>query len=255
MRARFLQTGDAAVGVKGDDACADVDRGDLAHRAARAQRQFRGAAPDIDIQHRQPLAGGPGDGARPEGRQRGFQTVAGADHDELAGLRRKQLADGAGIAAPHRHPGQDQRAGVDVFRHDARRRVLRHDEGRQRIGVDRVVVAVRRQQHLGFMQQRALDHHVTGVEPFQHDPRERKMRGRRADVDADADQRDLVFGFHAAADIRKEYPTALLILLRHRVQTTVDILESVSSGFSYYSGFIRSSTPLRIRWAAYSLPI
>ena len=51
--------------------------------------------------------------ARAEGGERGFERVAGADRDELAGLGGEQIADGARVAPAHRDAGQDQRAGVD----------------------------------------------------------------------------------------------------------------------------------------------
>ena len=66
----------------------------------------------------------------------GFEAVAGADRDHLAGLAREQLADRARVAPAHRDAGEDQRAGVDLVGIDVGVLVLALDEGAERLGVD-----------------------------------------------------------------------------------------------------------------------
>lgn len=78
------------------------------------------------------------------------------------------------------------------------------------------------------------------------------MRGRGTDIDADARQHDLILELHAAADIGKEYPAALFVLVVRHAQTTVDFFAVVSAGFSYHSGFMRMSTPFFFKSASYS---
>ena len=48
-----------------------------------------------------------------EGGQRRLEPIAGAHRHELAGLLREELADRAGVPAPNRDAGEDERPGVD----------------------------------------------------------------------------------------------------------------------------------------------
>ena len=95
---------DFPVGLQADQPRADIDRGNVDHLAVGADRDLRGAAADIDIHHHAFVADRARRRARAIGRHHGFQAVAGAHRDELAGLLGEQVADGAGVgaAAPRR---------------------------------------------------------------------------------------------------------------------------------------------------------
>ena len=174
-------------------------RRDRDHLALGADRDLGGAAADVDVHHRRVVADRARHRARAVGRHHGLQAVAGADRDELAGLPGKQLADGARIAPAHRDAGEDQRAGVDLVGIDLGVLVLLGDEGAERVGVDRLLGRIGREQDVGLIEGLALGDDVAAVEPLQHDAREHEMRGRRADVDADAENADLVLVVERAA--------------------------------------------------------
>ena len=192
--AGLLDAHDAAGVVEADEARADVDGGEVDHLAVGADRDLRGAAADVDVHHRRVVADRARDRAGAVGGHHGFQVVAGRDRDHLAGLAREQFADLAGIAPAHGDTGQDQGAGVDLVGIDLGVLVLALDEGAERVGVDGLLAVRRigREQDVGLVEGLALGDHVAAVEPFQHDAREHQMRGRRADVDADAEHDDLV---------------------------------------------------------------
>ena len=65
-----------------------------------------------------------------------LQAVAGGDRHHLSRLPREQLADSAGVAPSHRHPGENQRAGIDLVRFDTGVAVLLFDERTERFSVD-----------------------------------------------------------------------------------------------------------------------
>ena len=208
-----LHAGDLAVRLKADQPRADIDRGDVLHLAVGADRDLRGAAADIDIHHHAFVADRARRGARAVGRHHGFQAVAGAHRDELAGLLGEQFADGARVLALHRDAGEDQRAGVDLVGIDLGVGVFLGDEGAERLGVDGVLGGIRRQQDVGGVERLALGDDVAAVEPLQHDAREHQMRGRRADVDADAEHDDLVLALERTARRGKENAAALLVFV------------------------------------------
>ena len=58
----------------------------------------------------------------------------------------------------------------------------------------------------------ALGDDVAAVEPLQHDAREHQVRGRGADVDADAEHDDLVFALERAPGRGKENAAALVFV-------------------------------------------
>jgi len=88
------------------------------------------------------------------GRERRLERVSRAQRHELARLRREQLADRAGVRAPHRDPGEDQRPGIDRPRVDLRQPILLLDEGTERDGIDRVASAgIRSQKNVGLVQE------------------------------------------------------------------------------------------------------
>ena len=115
----------------------------------------------------------------------------------------------ARVAAAHRDAGQDQRAGVDLVGIDLGVLVLARDEGAERVGVDGFLGRVGREQNVGLIEAFALGDDIAAVEPLQHDAREHKVRGRRADVDADREHAQLVLLAERAAGRGKENAAAL----------------------------------------------
>ena len=99
--------------VEADDARADVGRGQVDDLAALADGDLRRAAPDVDVHHPPAVADRTGHRAGAEGGQRRLEPIAGAHRHELAGLLREELADRAGVPAPNRDAGEDERPGVD----------------------------------------------------------------------------------------------------------------------------------------------
>ena len=148
-------------------------------------------AADVDIHHRARSLG-QGHGAGAMRRHQRLQRIARADRHELAGLGREDLADRPRVGAPGGHARQNERAGVDLVGREAGRRVLRRDERRQPLGVDRVAVRVRGEHDLRLEAHLAVRDDVARVEPLQRDGRDEQVRGRRPDIDADAGQLDLV---------------------------------------------------------------
>ncbi len=178
--AGFLDARDAAAVVEADEAGADVDGGEVDHLAVGAKRDLRGATADVDVHHNRVVAHRAGGGAGAISGHHRFEVVAGRDRDHLAGLRREQFADLAGVAPAHGDTGQDQGAGIDLLRIDLGLRVLARDEGAELVGVDGLLAVGRigREQNVGLIEGLALGHHVAAVEPFQHDAREHQMRRR-----------------------------------------------------------------------------
>ncbi len=209
--ARFLDPGDRSVRIGADETRAHVDRRDRNNPAVAAHRDLRGAAADIDIHHRAALADRAGDRTRAERRHHRFKIVAGTDGDELAGLPCEQFADAPRIAAPHRNAREDQRAGVDLVGIDHRVLVLLLEERAERFRVDLILGRIGREQNIGLIKGLAFGHDITAVEPLQHDAREHEMRGRRPDIDANAQDADFIFFRERAAGRRKEYATAVFI--------------------------------------------
>ena len=199
---------DASLLVGDNQASPDIDRGQIDHLAVGADRDLRRAAADVDIHHRRCVADGARDRARAVGRHHGFQIVARAHRDQLAGLAREQFADRARVAAAHGDAGQDQRPGVDLLGLHLRVLILLADERAERVRVDGFVRRVGRQQDVGFVECLAQRNDVAAVQPLQHDPREHQMRGRRADIHAHRQDADLVFTLERASLAGEENPAA-----------------------------------------------
>ncbi len=164
----FFQSRDSPVSIKGNDSRANVDGADMANGAVFAQRELGRASANIDIEHALAGSAGKSDRARTKRRQSGFQAVPGADHDKFAGLRRKDLADGACIAAAHRYTGKNERTRVYVLGLQASGCILGREKRCQGIGIDSIITAIGREQNVGLMQERTFDHHIAGIESLQH---------------------------------------------------------------------------------------
>src|SRR5215471_10272764 len=73
---------------------------------------------------------------------RRFETIAGADGDELSSFLSKQFANSAGVAPPNRDAGKNQRSGIDFFAANLRFLVLLVNEGFESFNVDSRIVDV-----------------------------------------------------------------------------------------------------------------
>ena len=202
--AGFLDASDLSVDVETDQPRADVDSGQIDHLAVGADRDLGGAATDVDIHHGAVVTDRARHRARTVRRHDGLQIVAGRDRDHLAGLAREQFADRACIAAADGDTGQDQRAGVDLVGIGLGVLVLLLDKGAERLGVDGLTGRIGREQDVGLVEGLAGGDHVAAVEPLQHNAREHEMRSRRADIDTDAENDDLVLVDQRASRAREE---------------------------------------------------
>src|SRR5262249_19951891 len=85
-----------------------------------------------------------------------------------------------------------------------------------RVGVDRVLSGVRREQDVGLIKALALGDDVAAVEPLQHDAREYEMRGRRSDVDPHREHAQFVFFAEGTPGVGEENAAALNVLAHAR---------------------------------------
>src|SRR5581483_12440721 len=102
---------------------------------------------------------------------------------------------------------------------------------------------------VGLVERLALGDHVTAVEPLQHDAGEHEVRGRRADVDPDAQHADLVLLGERASG-RGEEDAPARAGFGHRLGS--DWLHARSC-----AGLTRASISLRqkvMRWIAGASP-
>src|SRR6266545_3723473 len=174
-----------------------------------------------------------------------FERVARAHRNEFPRLGREQLADRPGVAAPDGDAGEDQGARVDRFGIDSGEFVLPVDEAPERHRVDGSVARIRSEKNLGLVNDLALGHDVAVVEPLEHEAREDEVRSGRADVDADADETNLILQLEAAPDVAEEDPAARF--LAHAKGGYF------AAGAAYQPGSIRFGTPLLCSVSAYSL--
>ncbi len=158
-------------------------------------------------------------------------------------MGREQFADGACIFPPHGNAGEDEGAGIDFFGHDVRDLVLLGDERPQRVDIDGAVGGVGRQKDVGLMDDLAFGDHIAVVETLQNQARKNDMRGRRADIDADADQNDFVLALETAARAGEEYPPALVFFFAHARPLIIPVLST-----QIHSEF---AGPLLVNEAAY----
>ena len=118
-----LQHADAAVGIGGQQAPADVQRSRLEDAAVLDDGELRCAAADVDVQETLVVALTHGDRAGPVGREQSLEVVSRRGTDEVAPLGGEKVRDGARIVAADRLAGQDDGTGVDVLGTEARCRI------------------------------------------------------------------------------------------------------------------------------------
>ena len=129
---RIVHPREGARLVGRDQPAADREGGNAQNFPPVDQRQFGGAAADIDMQDagiallRQPHRAGP------VGGERAFELVAGGGADEFAGFRGEQFVDRPGIVPLDRLAGEDHGATVDIVAAKAGLRVAVRNEGAER---------------------------------------------------------------------------------------------------------------------------
>ena len=119
--------------------------------------------------------------------------LEGSNHDSPA---REKLIELLRVVLLQRDAGEDHRAGVDIRGQQTRIAVPARDRRFERRGVDRVACGVRRQDDGGAVHDLALDDDVAARErvgePLEPEAGEHRVARRRADVDADGPQDDVV---------------------------------------------------------------
>ena len=191
-----IEARDAAIGVHDDEAPADVDRRGLLDVPVRHQCELGRPAADVDVEDVAVLVvrelGGPG----AVGGEHRLHVMAGGGADELAADFREQLADRLRVLAAQCLAGEDHGAGVDGVWVQASGDVGVLDDGADRLLVDAHLVEVRGQRHRRLVERLAVHDEVAArkvlAEPAHVQPGKDHLGAGRADVDADARQRDVV---------------------------------------------------------------
>ncbi len=167
------------------------------HAPAFGDGQLGCAAADVDVQHAALLFGGVRHRAGAMGGEQRFEVVARRGADKIAALRGEQVGNRARVVAPDRFAGENDRAGVDVARAQAGFLIGGVDEPAERLLVDAFATCAigcqmnRRQvERVAFGDDKAAGEFA--AEPAQDQLRKNNLRGGRANVDADARERDRV---------------------------------------------------------------
>ena len=144
FKRRVFEPIDHAVLVHRDKPRADFDGAGVDHLAALNDRDFAGAAADIDVHDREIAAFmiGHMHGAGAVGRENRFQIMARRGANEFSRLGGKQRGDRLGVFLLHRFAGDDDRAGIDVFGSQGGVAVSLMNEIAQLVGVDSGLVDV-----------------------------------------------------------------------------------------------------------------
>ena len=166
------------------------------HLAVLDQAEFGGAAADIDVEDALVLVAGDARGAGAVGRQHRFHVMAGGGGDEFAALLGQDLGDALRVLAAQRLARKNNHAGIDLVGMQAGRVIGVVDDGAELFVVDALLALIGRQRHRRLEQGLARDDVIAAGQilgqPAQIDAREDDLRARRADVDADRHQRDVV---------------------------------------------------------------
>ena len=174
--------------VEGDEAGADVDRRRLQDLTVIDQSQLGCAAAHVDVEEAPVVVLGQADGAGAVGGEQGLVIGPGRGADELSDLLREHLDDWLGVLFLQGLAGDDDGAAVHVLRLYVGQPVGFVDELLESLSVDQRTGGVGREEDAGLKQHRALRHLEGAGEALaaQHQLGEDQVRGRGADVDADA---------------------------------------------------------------------
>jgi len=173
-----------------------VKCGGLLDFAVRHDGELGGAATDVDIQDVRVLVVRALRRTRTVGGKHRFHVVAGRGADELAADFREELADRLRVLAPQRLAGEDHRAGVDRIGMQPGGCVRVLDDLADGGLVDAHLARVRRERDRRFIERVAADDEVAAGKVLAHPShahaREDHLCAGRADIDADARQRNVV---------------------------------------------------------------
>ena len=191
-----IEPHDIALLVDHLQAAADMHRRGRGHEALLDDRELGGAAADVDVEDALAAFVRRLRGAGAVGGEHRFHVMAGGGADEIAALLRQQLGDAFGVLAPQRLAGEDHGAGVDLGGIEPGGLVGVVDDALEALVVDALLAGVGRQRHRRLIERLAGNHVVAAGQVLavaaQVDAREDHLRAGRADVDADAHQRDVV---------------------------------------------------------------
>ena len=180
--------------------------------------------------------------------------VSGGGGDEIAALLRQQGGNRLGILAAQRLAGEDDHAGVDIPRRNARRGIGLLDDGAERDVVDALVARIGRQRHRRLEQGLARHDVVTAGKVLavaaKIDAREDDLRAGRADVDTNCHQRHMILNpdrvlFQPLVAVELEM---IMIVIGVAVVLVHDILaeQMVGDGVTGFA-ILGHSNPLRRR--------
>ncbi len=205
------------------------------HATTVRDGQLGRAAADVDVQHPALFFSGIRHRAGAMGGEQRFEIVARRGADEIAALGGEKVGNGARIVAPDRFAGEDDRAGVDVARADKpaswyAASTRRPSACSSTLFATRAIgcqMNRRQVERIAFGDDKAAGEFP--AEPAQDELRENDLRGRRADVDADARERD-----------RVELPQRMFLLDVEFVRVMVMIVGKIVHGTILHKGGGRS---------------
>ena len=194
-----------ACGIEADDlevlvhdlqASADMEGRRAQHATALKHRKLGGAAADVDVEHT--LAGlerhiGR---ARAIAREHGFHVMASRRTDEFAASFRKQLGNALRIFTPQGLACENNGTGIDFRRLQAGTCIGVLDDLAEFHVVDAGFAGIGRQRDGGEIESLARDNIIAAGQVFseaaQVNAREDDLRARRADVDTNAGEMNIV---------------------------------------------------------------
>ena len=175
---------------------ADVHGGGRDHLALLDQAELGGAAADVDVEDALALVAGDPRGARAIGREHRLHMMAGGGGDEFAALLGENRGDCLGVLAPQCLAGENNHAGIDLVGIEIGGDVGVVDDGAKLGVVDAFLALIGRERDRRLKQRLAGNDVIAAgqilSQPAQVDAREDDLGARRADVDADRHQRDVV---------------------------------------------------------------
>src|SRR5262249_49225489 len=187
---------DALIRVYYLQAPSDVYRSRCGYPPVLDHCELRGAASDVDIEQALPRLVGCRRGAGAVGGERGLHMMPRGRAHELPALIGQQAGDGFCVLAPQCLARQDHHARVDIVRMQSGLLVRGVDDGAQSRLVDALLALVRRKRDRRLEQRFPRDHEIAAGkvfrEPPQIQPREDDLRAGGSDIDAYADQGNVI---------------------------------------------------------------
>jgi hypothetical protein len=238
---RRIEAGDAVRLVDDLQSPADMEGRGRDHLSLVDDRELRRAPADVEIEDAAAGVMGCLGGTRAVGGEHRLHVVPGRRADELAAMLRDDARDGLSVLAPQGLAREDHDAGVDLVGVDAGGLVRIVDDVAEAALVDALLALIRRQGDGRLEQGLARNDVIPARKLFTQAPevqaREDHLRARRAHVDADALQRDVILDpdrifFDRAIDLEMVVVVIVVAALLMRVLEIgpVDVvLEGVSA--------------------------